>query len=78
MQTHPGRFGRRYPWNAWFRKETFTLLPGRDYNGMPHTMAQQIRNNAKMRRLSVSISIDETGLIRVANYRQRSSNRRTR
>ena len=55
----------RYPWDMWLKKKKFTLVKGKDYRGMPHSMAQQIRNAAHSRNLKVSISIWDNGKIDV-------------
>ena len=59
------KFGRRYPWEAWFSKPGFTLDRGRDYACMPHGMAQMVRNNAAARGLHVHLTIAESGRIEV-------------
>lgn len=47
----------RHPWERWFRKKKFTLVQGRDYDGMTHAMAVQVRIAAKRRCMSVSVTI---------------------
>ncbi|MCK9568781.1 hypothetical protein M0R72_07565 [Candidatus Pacearchaeota archaeon] len=49
---------RRYPWNAWFKKRRVLIKHKKDFDCQPHGMAQQIRNEACKRGISVSISID--------------------
>ena len=59
---HPkGRAQRRYPWGEWFAAGSF-VLSSRDYNGGPATMAQQVRNNARLHKVRVSVHIDGTTL----------------
>jgi hypothetical protein len=55
------RYGRRYPWGAWFSKRRLTLWKGRDYNGRTDTFAQQIRSIAPRHGVSVSIRIAADG-----------------
>jgi hypothetical protein len=47
----------RHPWERWFRKKKFTLVQGKDYQGMTHAMGVQVRNAACRLGLSVTISI---------------------
>jgi len=47
----------RHPWDKWFKSEGFTLLRGKQYQCMPHSMAQQIRNAAHRKQHRVSIKI---------------------
>lgn len=37
---------RRYPWDKWFSRKTFTLIQGRDFDCQVQTMTVQIRNAA--------------------------------
>ncbi len=54
---------RIYDWDDLFSREGYTTLTkGKDYDCLTHSMAQQIRNEAKNRRVRVTISITETGL----------------
>lgn len=61
------RFGRRYPWDRWFARRTFTLVRGRHYDCLPHGMAQMVRNAAAgpKYRLRVSVRITDDGDITV-------------
>jgi hypothetical protein len=63
----PPRYGRRYPWVEWFRKRKFTLRLGRDYDCMPHCIAQMARNwaNRDDRRLKLDIKIRPNGDVTV-------------
>lgn len=56
---------RPYPWEVWFSRGNFKLLPKRDYHCMPHSMGVQIRGEAKRRRKRVSIEIGTDGIITV-------------
>jgi hypothetical protein len=52
-----------YPFDKWFkRNRSFNLIRGKDFEVMPHVMAQQIRNAAHKHQISVSIKIDEETL----------------
>lgn len=53
----PKRFGRRYPWDAWFRQTVFILEKGKHYNCKTYTMAQIVRNAASANRHNVRVSI---------------------
>jgi len=57
----PGRklHSRRYPWATWFSKPCFSLKKGVDFNGRTYTMAQQIRNQACRRKISIRIEVDD-------------------
>lgn len=56
----------RYPWDKWFTEyDEFELIQGEDFDGMPHSMAQQIRNKADRYNCSVSIAINEVGTLYV-------------
>lgn len=63
---------KMYDWEAWFRKRRFVLervsgqVPrGMQYRGDPRMMAQQIRNAASARRLSVSVVEGAKGALTV-------------
>ncbi len=51
-----------YPWAKWFKGTKKLLKRGRDFDCLPHVMAQQIRNTAAKRNLKVSIKIEENQL----------------
>lgn len=53
------KLGRRYPWDDWLKRPSFTLVQGIDYLCMPHGMAQMIRCRAHEKGLKVSIKITE-------------------
>lgn len=59
------RHGRRYPWKSWFSKSIFYLKQGVDYDIMPHSMAQMVRNRAAKNKpaLTASIKIRPDGTI---------------
>jgi hypothetical protein len=61
MKTNAKKFGVRYPWEKWFRRKSFTLQKGRDYECRTYTMAQAIRNAAAPDRHNkvVHIRIDD-------------------
>lgn len=44
-----------YDWDAWFASGRFVLRRGRDYTCSQGTMAQQVRNAAAKRGISVSL-----------------------
>lgn len=52
--TNRGKKLLRYPWADWFRRKGFVLTPDY-YEGDSKTMAQQIRNNAPLHGVKVSI-----------------------
>jgi hypothetical protein len=53
----------KYPWDRWMsRKTPLQLTRGVDYCCQPHSMAQQFRNAARDRGLSLSIQINEGSL----------------
>lgn len=51
-----------YPWGDWLKKSAFTLKQGRDFDCMPHSMAQQVRNTARKYQKKVSVKIEEDTL----------------
>ena len=53
----------RHPWDDWFRRKQFRLAKDNHYTCLPHSMAQQIRNEAQRRGLKVSIQIIGTTLV---------------
>jgi hypothetical protein len=48
---------KRYPWREWFKKKSFKLFKGVDYEGRTYAMAQQVRNAAKLPQYHVRVSI---------------------
>lgn len=52
----------KYPWEKWFGWKSFKLTRGKHFEGLPHSMAQTIRNRAPDYGKKVSISIGETTL----------------
>lgn len=55
----------KYPWDKWFGKKKFTLKGARDYDCMAHCMAVQIRNQARRRKVRVSITTSNIGTLEV-------------
>lgn len=55
----------RYNWDKWFSRNSFTLTRGKDFECQPHGMAQQIRNAAAPRGLTVSIKHLDGGKLKV-------------
>lgn len=56
-------YGRRYPWGRWFRLPEFVLRRYADFNGMAHSMGQQIRNAASKYGVRVGISVSPDGSV---------------
>lgn len=54
-------YGRRYPWRRWFRLPEFVLRRYTDFNGMAHTMGQQVRNAAAKYGVRVGIRVSPDG-----------------
>ncbi len=48
---------KRHPWDRWFKKDQFTLVQGRDFNCMVHSMGVQVRGAAAARGLYVRVLI---------------------
>ncbi len=46
---------KAYPWDQWFRRGLFTLLPGRDYSCPQDSMRQQLGNEASKRGLKIRV-----------------------
>lgn len=55
------KYGRRYPWDEWFKAREISLRKGEDYNGRTDTFATRIRITAGERGYKVSIRIDDDG-----------------
>lgn len=53
----------RYDWDKLFKRDSFTVTRGIDYDCLPHGMAQQIRNEAARRKCRVSVVFDGDSLI---------------
>ncbi len=51
-----------YPWAKWLKGTRKLLKRHRDFDCLPHVMAQQVRNVATRRNLKVSIKIEEEQL----------------
>lgn len=56
--------GGKYPWDRWFAKKKFKLRRDQ-YDCMPHCMAVQIRNQARRRKVGVSVETNEHGTLSV-------------
>lgn len=56
-----------YPWEEWFALSEFTLVEGEHFRCKPIGMAQQVRDNATIRKLStrVRLSLNEMGMTRI-------------
>lgn len=55
----PGR-PPKYPWEEWFRRvyrRELTLIRGRDFTSMPHTMMQMARAAAVRRGLGIGVGL---------------------
>lgn len=46
-----------YDWDRWFKKKSFRLVQGHDFDCEVHGMASQIRNKASRRGLRVSLLV---------------------
>lgn len=53
------KWGRRYPWDDWFKRPEFRLRRKRDYNGRTDTFIQQVRRAATVRRLGIEIVVSD-------------------
>lgn len=63
-KTKSGQGGVRYPWDKWLRrKKPFRLTQGEDYQGLSHSMQQQVRNAAYRFGYRVSIQTKQDHLI---------------
>jgi hypothetical protein len=51
-----------YPWDSWLRRRRLLLERGLDYHCSSLSMAQQVRNAAAVRHLSVVIKESAEGL----------------
>lgn len=47
-----------YPWDKWFSQRRFSIRRGEHYRCSPYAMGQQIRNEARLRGLRVSLVTD--------------------
>ncbi len=52
-----------YQWDEWFSQPNFTLERGRHFTCQPHAMMIMTRNQARTRRVRVSVKIAEQVLI---------------
>ena len=62
-----------YDWDRWFRSRRFALLRGQDYDCSQPSMAQQIRNAACARGISVSIVEVAEGFEIEVEHKERAS-----
>ena len=63
VQKH-SKYGRRYPWDTWFRLKSFTVRRGSeeeggDYEGKTHSMNIMIRQAARRKGVKVSLRTAE-------------------
>lgn len=58
----------RHPWDYWLKRRVITLSKGVHFDCQPHSMAQQVRNAAFARGISVSVGIlgDEVTVTRLS------------
>lgn len=59
------KLARRYPWDDWLSRESFSIQKGIDYDCMPHGMGQMIRNRCQEKGLRPHVSISPDGKIDV-------------
>lgn len=57
-----GRSRMIYNWKKWLKSKRFTLKKGKDFNCLPHSLAQQCRNAAYRYGYKVSINIYEDSI----------------
>lgn len=59
----------RHPWDEWFKKaktrKGLTLIKGKDFEGMSHSMSVQIRRAAIERKLQASVLILDENTLQV-------------
>lgn len=48
----------QHPWDTWFQEKHFTLVQGKHFDCMLHSMMVQLRSAAKKRKLLISVYID--------------------
>ena len=48
---------RSYPWDDWFAKSEFTLVRGKHFDCMTHSMIAQIRTAARQRKKQVAVQV---------------------
>lgn len=56
-----GRHKRHYPWDRWFGVRTTVLARGADFLGRTDTFLQQVRNQARLRGLGVTLVVSDDG-----------------
>lgn len=55
-----GQANVRYPWKKWLqRKRALTLRQGKDFDCLPHSFAQQMRNAGYRYGYRVSITVSD-------------------
>lgn len=47
----------RHPWDEWFARKKLRLRRGKDFDCQPYLLAQQIRNEARRREITVTVSV---------------------
>lgn len=57
----PKKKGRRYPWDRWFDQDSFRLIRGVDYTMLSESMYKLIRESAKKRGVTVSVTNGPNG-----------------
>ncbi len=61
----------RYPWERWFSKKKTTLVHGKDFKCLPHSMAVQIRQAAIRYGYDVSVYLEVKTIQLVVHGRAR-------
>lgn len=64
VKPEPKHRGRRYPWDEWFGKGSFTLKRGRDYVCLDSGMAMNARAAARAREIKLHITMGD-GVLRI-------------
>ena len=62
-RTGIGQSGVLYPWLEWLKRGDLILTQGKDFNCLPHSMSQQLRNAAFRHNYRVSIDVYSDGII---------------
>lgn len=60
-----GQGNLEYPWEVWLKRRVIRLKHGVHYDCMEHSMAQQLRNAARVYGYKVKISITPSGLVAI-------------
>lgn len=53
---------KAYPWLKWLKKKKLYLKRGKDFEALPHSMAQQLRNAAFRYGYVVSVKVGENSI----------------